>query len=545
MYRTVGIVLIVTLALSVALPSLSDEYDNDKVQHPRLPDDYDSDKRHHPRLPDENKPGLPKSKNAEQEQTIEYWRNQAKATVEKLLAKKENTNVAKNVIMFLGDGMSISTVAMARVYAGGEEKPLSFEEFPFVGMSKTYCVNYQVADSACTATAYLTGVKGNYETIGVNAHVPVRDCNAARNRTTHTSSIGQWAMDAGKDAGIVTTTRVTHASPSGMYAHIAFRDWEDDYWVQMDGCSPNEVDDIAEQLVYGETAPRLRVILGGGRREFMDREIHQDYETGRGGYRSDGRHLINEWLKNGPVGQNRTFVWKRSDLMAVDPHRTDRLLGMFEPSHCVYNLDRVHKNLDEEPTLSEMVDKATDILSTNPEGFFLFVEGGRIDHGHHDNQARYAIDETVEFAKAIELARKKFSEEDTLIVVTSDHSHSVSFSGYPSRGQDIFGPAGTGKDGIPYMTISYANGLGFYKHVDEAKGTRANVREMEDAGADDFRFPAMLPVDLETHGGEDVAVYASGPWAHLFTGSYEQNVIPHMMAYAACIGNGLKACPEN
>ena len=95
------------------------------------------------------------------------------------------------------------------------------------------------------------------------------------------------------------------------------------------------------------------------------------------------------------------------------------------------------------------------------------------------------------------------------------------------------------------MTISYANGLGFYKHVDEAKGTRANVREMEDAGADDFRFPAMLPVDLETHGGEDVAVYASGPWAHLFTGSYEQNVIPHMMAYAACIGNGLKACPEN
>uniref|UniRef100_A0A8W7PV01 alkaline phosphatase n=1 Tax=Anopheles coluzzii TaxID=1518534 RepID=A0A8W7PV01_ANOCL len=118
MYRTVGIVLIVTIALSVAHPSLSDEYDNDKVQHPRLPDDYDSDKRHHPRLPDENKPGLPKSKNAEQEQTIEYWRNQAKATVEKLLAKKENTNVAKNVIMFLGDGMSISTVAMARVYAG-------------------------------------------------------------------------------------------------------------------------------------------------------------------------------------------------------------------------------------------------------------------------------------------------------------------------------------------------------------------------------------------------------------------------------------------
>ncbi|XP_035919779.1 alkaline phosphatase-like [Anopheles stephensi] len=529
MYRTISLLLILATVLGVALGS-------------SLNDECDSDKRLHPRLPDETLKKLPKNKNAEQEETIEYWRSQAKATVEKLREKKENTNIAKNVIMFLGDGMSISTVAMARVYAGGEEIPLSFEKFPYIGMSKTYCVNYQVADSACTATAYLTGVKGNYETIGVNAHVPVRDCEAGRNRSTHTTSIGHWAMDAGKDAGIVTTTRVTHASPSGMYAHIAFRDWEDDYWVRQDGCDAERVDDIAEQLVYGDTAPRMRVILGGGRREFMDRDAHADYETGRGGYRSDGRHLINEWLRNGPVGENRTFVWKRSDLLAVDPHRTDRLLGMFEPSHCAYNLDKVHKNLDEEPTLSEMVDKATDILSTNPNGFFLFVEGGRIDHGHHDNQARYAIDETVEFAKAIELARNKFSEEDTLIVVTSDHSHSVSFSGYPNRGNDIFGTAGTGKDGIPYMTISYANGLGFNKHVDLVKGQRANVRNMPDAGEDNFEFPATLPVELETHGGEDVAVYASGPWSHLFTGSYEQNVIPHMMAYASCIGNGLKAC---
>uniref|UniRef100_A0A3F2YW16 Alkaline phosphatase n=1 Tax=Anopheles dirus TaxID=7168 RepID=A0A3F2YW16_9DIPT len=505
-----------------------------------LHDDYDSDKRYHPRLPDEGLP-VKASRNAEQEQTIEYWRNQAKATVEKHLKRTENTNIAKNVILFLGDGMSISTVALARIHAGGEEKPLYFEEFPFVGMSKTYCVDYQVPDSACTATAYLTGVKGNMDTIGVNAHVQVGDCEAGRNRSTHTSSIGQWAIDAGKEAGIVTTARVTHASPAGMYAHTAFRDWEDDYYVKEDGCDPDLVDDIAEQLVYGETAPKLRVILGGGRREFLDRDIHKDYETGKGGYRSDGRHLINEWLKNGPVGENRTFVWKRSDLMAVDPTRTDRLLGMFEPGHCAYNLDKITDQLDEEPTLAEMVDKATDMLSSNPNGFFLFVEGGRIDHGHHDNRAKYAIDETVEFAKAIELARKKFSEEDTLIVVTSDHSHSVSFAGYPSRGNDVFGTAGNGRDGVPYMTISYANGPGYKKHVDTDAGARLDVRQMN-RDASNFAFPAMLPKDSETHGGEDVAVYASGPWSHLFTGSYEQNVIPHMMAYASCIGSGLKAC---
>ncbi|ETN62062.1 alkaline phosphatase [Anopheles darlingi] len=502
--------------------------------------DEDSDKRHHPRLLDELSPKKPQSKNAEQEQTIKYWRDQAKATVEQLVKKKENTNRAKNVIMFLGDGMSIATVAMARVYAGGEEKPLFFEEFPYIGMAKTYCVDYQVADSACTATAYLTGVKANYETIGVNAHVQVQDCHAARNRSTHTTSIAQWAMDAGKDAGIVTTTRVTHASPAGVYAHTSYRDWENDFYVKEDGCTSEQVDDIAHQLVYGETAPKLRVILGGGRREFLDRQTGVDPETGNGGYRSDGRNLIDEWLKNGPVGENRTFVWKRSELMAVDPLRTDRLLGMFEPSHCAYNLDRVNKGLDEEPTLSEMVDKATDMLSLNPNGFFLFVEGGRIDHAHHDNRAKLALDETVEFDKAIEFARKKFSEEDTLIVVTSDHSHSVSYAGYPRRGNDIFGTAGTGRDGLPYMTISYANGPGHKKHVDKNTGTRMDVREM-DRSKDNFDFPAMVPKDSETHGGEDVAVYASGPWSHLFAGSFEQNVIPHMMGYAACIGAGMHA----
>uniref|UniRef100_A0A8W7PUE2 alkaline phosphatase n=1 Tax=Anopheles coluzzii TaxID=1518534 RepID=A0A8W7PUE2_ANOCL len=71
---------------------------------------------------------------------------------------------------------------------------------------------------------------------------------------------------------------------------------------------------------------------------------------------------------------------------------------------------------------------------------------------------------------------------------------------------------------------------------------KATVEKHMDTSKSNFVFPAMLPKDSETHGGEDVAVYASGPWSHLFTGSYEQNVLPHMMAYASCIGRGMKAC---
>lgn len=170
----------------------------------------------------------------------EYHLSNGAEFVQKQKAKtsKLNTNVAKNAILFLGDGMSVPTLAATRVYIGGEEQSLSFEKFPYVAMSKTYCVDKQVADSACTATgnyngnvqrfakifqryekafnflafvfrslAYLTGVKANYGTIGVSAKVPRKHCQAGNNKAYHTQSIAQWALDAGKSIGLVTTTR--------------------------------------------------------------------------------------------------------------------------------------------------------------------------------------------------------------------------------------------------------------------------------------------------------------------------------------------------
>ncbi|XP_055599312.1 alkaline phosphatase-like [Uranotaenia lowii] len=526
--RLLGLCLVILVGSLTG--GFSDEVEIELDEHP--------DEWYHPDLLEDH--NQLESRSTYDERTIDYWVKLGQETVDRNANRKPNENVAKNVIMFLGDGMSISTVAMARVYAGGEDVPLAFDRFPDIGMSKTYCINAQVADSACSATAYLTGVKGNDGTIGVNGQVPLFDCDAAMDESTHTHSMAKWAMDAGKDAGLVTTTRVTHASPAGVYAHIAMRDWEDDYYMVVDGCDPEKLEDIAEQLVHGDTGKRLKVILGGGRRNFLDRDI-LDVEYGSRGYRGDGKDLITEWLELQEEGETRSYVWNRTDLLSVDPKQTDRLLGLFEPSHCAYNLDRISRQMEEEPTLTEMVDKATDILSKNEKGFFLFVEGGRIDHGHHDNHAKYAVDETEQLSKAIEFARKKFSDEDTLIVVTSDHSHSVSFAGYPNRGNDIFGTAGSGGDGVPYMTISYGNGPGFSNHIDVEKGGRRDVRNM-DTSPNNFRFPTTLPLSSETHGGEDVAVYASGPWSHLFTGTYEQNTIPHMMAFAACIGNGAKAC---
>lgn len=203
-------------------------------------------------------------------QSAAYWRQSAQQYIRDKLrtAAHPNLNRARNIILFMGDGMSMQTVAAARMYLGGEEHRLSFEDFPHFGLSKTYAVNHQVSDSANTATAYLSGVKSTYGTIGVNAHVALDDCVRHSERAYHTESIAGWAQTQCKATGLVTTARVTHASPAGVYAHTANRDWENDAAVAAAGCDPLRTPDIARQLIEDPVGGALKVVLGCGGREF-------------------------------------------------------------------------------------------------------------------------------------------------------------------------------------------------------------------------------------------------------------------------------------
>lgn len=362
---------------------------------------------------------------------LSYWRANAQEHIAQKLATEAqlNVNTAKNIIMFLGDGMSLQTVAATRMYMGGEELSLSFEKFPHFGLSKTYAVNFQVADSANTATAYLTGVKGNYETIGVNAQVKRDDCDGAMDVAKQTESLAKWAQASCKATGIVTTSRVTHASPSGAYAHIANRYWENDAEVRKSQCDPSKTIDIARQLVEQDVGKNFKVILGGGRREFRDTTMTD--EENEPGLRTDGRDLIAEWQVDRSLRGNASYVWNRESLMAVDVAKTDYLMGLFEASHCMYNLDIENGGLAaSEPSLADMTEMAVRMLQKDDEGFFLFVESARIDMAHHQNWARKAVDETKEFSKIIDMVRRMTNESDTLIVVTSDHSHVMSYNGY-------------------------------------------------------------------------------------------------------------------
>lgn len=366
------------------------------------------------------------------EKDSDFWNNNAESFLKQQLNKNHlNKNVAKNVIYFLGDGMGISTIMASRVFKGGEELELSFEKFAYSGLSKTYCTNTQVADSACSATSYLCGVKGNYGTIGLNGAVIQGDCLGQNKSANHVDSIIKHAQDFGMRTGIVTNTRITHATPAGTYANIANRNWENNERVKKDGGNTETCADIAYQLIHGHVGKRLNVIMGGGRQEFF-MENEKDID-GKFGKRTDN-NLIKQWLHIHRHKKSQ-YVETKEQLFKVD-NDIDRLFAIFDSNHMPFHLDN---NADDKPTLSEMVAKALDILeSDDDKGFMLFVEGGKIDHGHHFGLAKKALDETIEFEKAVELARSRTSEEETLIVVTADHSHSFTVSGYAVSSQYYF-----------------------------------------------------------------------------------------------------------
>lgn len=223
--------------------------------------------------------------------------------------------------------------------------------------------------------------------------------------------------------GIITNTRITHATPAGTYANIANRNWENNERVKKDGGDTATCPDIAYQLIHGHVGKRLNLIMGGGRQEFL-MENEEDI-NGNFGKRTD-KNLIKQWMHI-HRNANSQYVETKEQLMKVD-NGVDRLLAIFDSNHMPFHLDSKAR---EQPSLSEMVAKALDILeSDDDKGFMLFVEGGKIDHGHHFGLAKKALDETIELEKAVEYARSRTSEDDTLIVVTADHSHSFTVSGY-------------------------------------------------------------------------------------------------------------------
>lgn len=427
------------------------------------------------------------------------------------LASQAQASDAKNVILFIGDGMGPTVLTATRLYKVGEEGNLAMMSLPRTARIKTFSNDAQTTDSAPSMAAYTTGVKMNNEVIAMSsdtqAVAPSKDANGNKginncstDNGTPVPTLLELAKGAGKSVGAVTTTELTHATPAATYAHICHRD---------------AAYAIAAQAVPGGAGfnsalgDGVDVLLGGGANHWTP----YDSASNKGG-RADGRDLTAELGARG-----YQYVTTRSDLAKIE---SGKVLGLFSAkSHLDYELDRVAKGAaNTQPSLSEMTAKAIDLLSQNGQGYFLMVEGGRIDHALHGTNAKRALTDAVALDEAVKTALGKVDLNEPLIVVTADHDHTMTINGYAAKGNPVLdlvkngdGSTQTDVDGKPFTTLVFGNGP-----------NRADVRPTLTSGevmADDYLQETGIKLGSETHGGGDVMLFADGAGSSRFKGTLD------------------------
>jgi alkaline phosphatase len=283
---------------------------------------------------------------------------------------------AKNIILMIGDGMGPAHVQVAWLYATRQlGKNLVMTEVMDKGQT-AYMVNdtadSTVTESAAAAVQMATGVKVLAKSVGIGPDGKVL------------KTILEMAKEKGKATGLVTTSGITDATPAGFVAHVEKR---------------SEEEKIAEQLVKSDVN-----ILFGGRKEFFLPES----EKGR---RKDGRNLLNDARGNGYLVVETAEEMKKAE--------GKKILGLFNQGNMLFEIDRKGST---EPSLAEMTTKALEVLSKKEQGFFLMVEGGRIDHGAHHYDIGAVISDTLAFDEAIKVAYDfQKANPDTLLIITADH----------------------------------------------------------------------------------------------------------------------------
>lgn len=470
---------------------------------------------------------------------------------------------ARNVIFFVGDGMGVSTVTAARVYSVGVDGDLTIDQMPFTALSKTYTADFIVPDSAGTMTTMMTGEQCNSGILGFLPDTERADFNGDGDGLRPWTVL-ELAKQGGMKVGVVSTARVTHATPAATFAHINDRNFENEIALQA----------LPTDATYNtRLGDGLDIIMGGGRRHFHDASIMGD--EGGTGSRGDGRDLRTEFQNAG-----YTYAW---DQAGHDALTADSLpvLALYERSHMEYEWDRL-SDAGGEPSVADMTTKCIELLSGatagSDRGYFLMVESGRIDHAHHATNAYRSLHDTEALDEAVAAAIDAVNLRDTLIIVTADHSHVFNIAGYPLRVKDelgynliastpeydaasadprtyifdiAYGQSGgfagdnTDADGVPYTTLGYLNGPGGFRR---GMDTRPNPRTDTFPGLDGVTVPsgptdpnylqeAAIPMGSETHSGEDVAIYAIGRGAGEFRGTVKNGFIAQVMRKALNLEN--------
>lgn len=453
---------------------------------------------------------------------------------------------AKNVIFLLGDGLSVAHRTAARLMSKGMTEGKAngrlamddLDHMAFIGTSSTHSI---ATDSANTMSAYMTGHKSRVNALGVYA-----DRTPATMDDPKVETIAEaLRRTTKKSIGVVTTSEIEDATPAAVVSHTRKRD-----------------EKAAIVGMFYDVKPE--VVLGGGSAYFLAKEVP-------GSKRKDDKDYIKLFQEAG-----YTLATDKDELQKAAG--SDRILGLFHTGNMDTQLDRAFLKkgtvgkFPNQPGLVEMTQVALDQLSKNEDGFFLMVEAASIDKMSHPMDWERAIVDTIEFDKAIAVARKfQESHPDTLIVVTGDHTHGVSVIGTiddEKPGTEMREKVGTYDDaGFPNYEDKDADGYpdsvdvsrrlaifanNYPDHYEtfrpkldnpfqpavksESGAYVANEAYKDVPGAVFVQGNLPKNADTAVHAVDDVVLQAAGPGAEGFKGYMEQSDVYKVLADTLAIG---------
>lgn len=401
--------------------------------------------------------------------------------------KKEPTNV----IMMVMDGTSAGATSLARWYKGDN---LAMDEI-MIGGVRTHSAESAITDSAPAATALATGHKSNDKIIGLlpeKVVTPGVESVNPEDAFKPVANVLEGAKLAGKSTGIIATSEIQHATPAGFSSHAPHR---------------SNYQDIAEQQVY----QGIDVVLGGGKESLLPGTTKNA--------RVDGEDLTEVLDAKG-----YDLVETREELLKT---KSDKIWGSFAPSALAYDFDRQDNH---EPSLADMTKKAIDTLSKDKDGFFLFVEGSKVDWAAHANDPIGIISDVLAFDAAVQEA-VKFAKKDgnTLVIAVSDHGNSGITMGNANTNSNYPEiPVSAYIDPLKKATMTVEGAL------KQLKADRSNMKEVAElygldnltsTEIDGLKASKSLQSDMTKmlatranigfttggHTGEDVFLYAYGP----------------------------------
>jgi alkaline phosphatase len=382
------------------------------------------------------------------------------------------------IILFVGEGLAPSRLAATRAFAGGADARLSLDSMANLALLTNCSKDFAAPDQAAAATAIATGVRVANRAVATNP-----DRSGIKN-------LIELAREQGRATGLVTDTKLTDPTSAAFYAHPT---------------DPNDIESIAAEFVDGA---QIDIAMGGGAAQFLP--------TAKGGERQDGRDLLIELRRNGV-----DIIRTRAELEALPAWRRSKVVGVFSKTDLAFTNEVEERS--QQPSLSDMVRRAIELLQYNPGGYLLVVDAGLMRKAAQVNNGERTFSQTIELDRAVAVARNYAGPKSTIIVCGDVAVGGLSLNGFPFRQDSGIALLGFNAGGQPWITWATGpNGLKAYGAAKMPGNPNGNGNEQASV---EQREPAAVYTNAALSTVEDVIAFGSGPGTDILHGVIDNTVI--------------------